>query len=129
MKWDRGSVERTEWVKYYECDMCGGRIEPKELRYVVKMTVFAAYDALEIELTDLERDYTEEIRSLIEKMEHMNPKELQEDVFKQLSFDVCRECQQKLIRNPLGNKAGSRKPLSDIPPFDVDDFLRRLGSG
>ncbi|MBI5118952.1 hypothetical protein HZA56_20990 [Candidatus Poribacteria bacterium] len=116
-------------MKYYECDICGQRIEPKELRYVVKTTIFAAYDTLEIELTDLARDYTEEIRSLIEKMEHMDPKELQEDVFKEFSFDLCRSCQQKFLRNPLGNNARPDLPRDDLPPFDVDDFLRRLGSG
>lgn len=116
-------------MKYYQCDMCGERIEPKELRYVVKSTIFAAYDTLEIELTDLARDYTEEIRGLIEKMEHMDPKKLQEDVFKEFSFDLCRGCQQKFLRNPLGNK--SRRDISegDLPPFDVDDFLQQLGSG
>ncbi|MBI4830992.1 MAG: hypothetical protein HY801_05450 [Candidatus Lindowbacteria bacterium] len=116
-------------MKYYECDMCGQRIQPKELRYVVKMSIYAAYDTLEIELTDLERDYTEEIRSLIRKMEHMDPKELQEDVFKEFCFDLCRECQQKLVRSPLGRKSSGEAHPSGLPPFDVDDFLRQLGSG
>ena len=65
-------------MKYYRCDMCGARIAPEELRYVLKMSIFAAYDKMEIELSDLEKDYEEEIRKLTEKMEHMDPKQLEE---------------------------------------------------
>ncbi len=116
-------------VKYYTCDRCGARIEANELRYVLKMNIFAAYDTMKIELSDLEKDYEDEIRKLIEKIEHMDPKQLQEDVFKQFSFDLCRGCQQKFLRNPLGGKSEDSEPSSDLPPFDVDDFLRQLGSG
>jgi len=108
--------------------MCGARIAPEELRYVLKMSIFAAYDKMEIELSDLEKDYEEEIRKLTEKMEHMDPKQLEEDVFKQFSFDLCRACQQRFIENPLGSDAAGHKPSSDLPPFDVDDFLRQLGN-
>ena len=113
-------------MKYYICDMCGGRIERKELRYVLKMNIFAAYDTLEIELTDLEKDYEDEIGKLIEKMEGMDPKQLEEDVFKQFTFDLCRRCQQKLIRNPLGYKRDISEKSGELPPFDVDDFLKKL---
>lgn len=116
-------------MKYYRCDMCGARIETDELRYVLKMDLFAAYDTMKLELSDLEKDYEDEIRNLIEKMEQMSPKELEEDVFKELKFDLCRKCQQKLLKNPLGNKAEKSETTSDLPPFDVDDFLRRLGRG
>jgi len=118
-----GGRRKDRRVKYYTCDMCGARIEPVELRYVLKMNLFAAYDTMKIEPSDLERDYEEEIHKLIEKMEGMNPKELEEDVFKQLVFDLCRNCQQKFLKNPLGP---SGKTAEDFPPFDVDDFLRRL---
>lgn len=106
--------------------MCGARIEQKELRYVLKMNIFAAYDTLEIELTDLEKDYEDEIRELVEKMKQMDPKQLEEDVFKQYNFDLCRQCQQRFIRNPLGRKRGGSESPQDMPPFDVDDFLRKL---
>ena len=116
-------------MKYYSCDMCGARIETSELRYVLKMNIFAAYDTMKLELSDLEKDYSDEIQNLIEKMKEMSPKELEEDVFKELKFDLCRKCQQKFLKSPLGNKAESSETSSELPPFDVDDFLRRLGSG
>jgi hypothetical protein len=88
------------------------------------MNIFAAYDTMKLEASDLERDYEEEIQKLIEKMEGMNPKELEEDVFKQLTFDLCRNCQQKFLKSPLGIPEKANE--TDFPPFDVDDFLRRL---
>jgi type II restriction/modification system DNA methylase subunit YeeA len=116
-------------VKYYRCDLCGTRIEASELRYVLKMNIFAAYDKLQIELSDLEKDYQNEIRKLIEEMEQMDPKQLEEDVFKQFNFDLCRRCQQEIIKNPLESRRGGGEPAAELPPFDVDDFLRQLGSG
>ena len=108
--------------------MCGARIERNELRYVLKMNIFAAYDTLEIELSDLEKDYEDEISKLIEKIEDMDPKQLEEDVFKQFNFDLCRRCQQKFIRNPLGYKGDTPEKTRELPPFDVDDFLKKLGN-
>ena len=113
-------------MKYCSCDICGTRIERNELRYVLKMSIFAAYDRLQIELADLQKDYEEEIRKLVEKMKQMNPKELEEDVFKQFSFDLCRKCQQKFIKNPLGKRRDEEETPEETPPFDVDDFLRTL---
>jgi hypothetical protein len=107
--------------------MCGAKIDINELRYVLRMDLFAAYDTLKIEQADMERDYEEEIKQLIEKMQGMNPKQLEEDVFKRLSFDLCRACQQKFLKNPLGVRPDN--PHSVLPPFDVDDFLRRLDKG
>jgi len=109
--------------------MCGARIERNELRYVVKMNIFAAYDAMQIELSDLEKDYEEEIHKLIKKMEHMDPKQLEEDVHKQFVFDLCRKCQQRLLKSPLGRRPEGSKVSDELPPFDVDDFLRQIGSG
>ena len=114
-------------VKYYSCDMCGARIDRNELRYVLKMKIFAAYDTLKIEFSDLQKDYEDEIQKLVEEMKRMDPKELEEDVFKQFNFDLCRRCQQRFIKNPLGNKRESGDQPSDLPSFDVDDFLRKLG--
>lgn len=116
-------------MKYYSCDMCGARIEQNELRYVIKMSMFAAYDAMQIELSDLDKDYEEEIHRLIKKMEHMDPKQLEEDVHKQFVFDVCRRCQQHILKNPLGSRSKVSDLPEELPPFDVDDFLRQFGSG
>ena len=112
--------------KYYCCDRCGARIEANELRYMLKMNIFAAYDTLKIEHSDLKKDYEDEIRKLIEKMEQMDPKELEEDVFKKLKFDLCRRCHRAFLKSPLGGEPADTESVSELPPFDVDDFLRQI---
>jgi hypothetical protein len=103
--------------------MCGTRIDSETPRYRLKMNVFAAYERLEIAAADVSRDYEEDIRKLVEEMEGMDPKRLEEDIAKQLNFDLCRPCQRKFLNDPLGNRGG-RRP--SIPTFDVDEFLRKL---
>lgn len=113
-------------MKHYICDICGVRIGRNDLRYVLKMNIFAAYDTMEIDPCDLEKDYEEEIKRLVADMKRMDPKQLEEDVFKHLNFDLCRACQQRFITNPLPHSSAADEWSSEIPPFDADDFLRRI---
>lgn len=113
-------------VKYYICDMCGKRIERNMPRYVLNMSVFAAYDTLEIAAADLSRDYEEEIQKLIKEIRKMDPRKLEEDIAKQLHFDLCRACHQKVLKDPLGNQSYTDNSHSPLPPFDVNEFLRQM---
>ncbi len=90
------------------------------------MSVFAAYDTLRIKLADLGKDHEQEIQRLVEEMRSMNPKRLEEDVFKELSFDLCRPCHRQFIGDPLGRERGRSEAPASLPPFDVDEFLRRI---
>ena len=86
----------------YICDRCGQPIFEREVRYVAKLEVFAAYDPLEITCEDMQRDYKEEIRKIIEQTKTMSEEELQREVHVALKFDLCRACQKALLKNPLG---------------------------
>ena len=110
-------------AKYHVCDICGTRLDCEMPRYLLKMSVFAAYERLQINAADISRDYEEDIRKLVEEMEGMDPKQLEEDVAKHLNFDLCRPCQLTFLSDPLGTQ-GERQ-ASD-PTFDVDEFLRKL---
>lgn len=89
----------------------------------MKIDVYAAYDTLEISLEDLLKDHQEEMRELMEKMKHCDPQKVEEDVFKSFDFDLCRPCQHKFIRDPLGVK---KKKKDEKEPLDIDHFLREL---
>ena len=110
-------------AKYHVCDMCGTRIEREIPRYMLKMSVLAAYDRLEISSADMSRDYEEDIRKLVEEMEEMDPKKLEEEVAKHFNFDLCRPCRIKLLSDPLGTR-GERQASTQA--FDVDEFLKKL---
>jgi hypothetical protein len=83
------------------CDRCGRPIEKRELRYVAKIQVFAAYDPLEITFEDLLRDHRRDIEQILEQCEQLTEEELMRDVYVQFQFDLCRTCQKTFAADPL----------------------------
>ena len=109
----------------YRCDGCGREMAGGQLRYRVKIDVHAAYDKLEVGLTELVQDHRQEMLRLIEQMENRSPKELEETVYKHIELDLCPACQSAYIRHPL-----NFHPEESVPaPVDIDGFLRSLGYG
>ncbi len=84
------------------CDSCGaGLLIEEDVRYLVKIEVFAAYDPMEISRDDLARDTRKEMNRLLEKMKHMDPQELEDQVYTNFQYDLCPQCQRAYIRDPL----------------------------
>jgi len=84
------------------CDGCGaGLLIDDDVRYLVKIEVFAAYDPMEISREDLARDPRSEMDRLLEKMRFMDPQELEDQVYKRLQLDLCPRCQRAYLRDPL----------------------------
>jgi len=96
------------------------------LRYTVTIDVRAAYDEIEIGLADLVRSHRNEILALIEQMRHRDPKELEEQVYKKLTLDLCPNCQKAFIRDPLRFHPEQAPTPGEV---DIDAFLRSLGFG
>ena len=90
---------------HYSCDLCGKELLVEaDLRYVVKLEVYAAYDPLEITEEDLEEDHMEEISQLIKQMDDMDEQALEDQVYKNFRFDLCPECHKKFLKDPLGRE-------------------------
>lgn len=91
-------------IRYY-CDLCKRELDQEEeLRYVVKMEVYAAFDPMASdEEDDSDRDHLEEIQDILERLDEVDRDQVSDDVYKQLRFDLCSECRKKFIRNPLGH--------------------------
>ncbi len=86
----------------YSCDLCKRDINPEEdLRYVVKMEVFAAFDPTATEETDNDRDHLQEIQDILERLEDAENDQIGDDVYQRLRFDLCPECRRKFVKNPL----------------------------
>jgi hypothetical protein len=91
---------------HYTCDMCGKTLlSDEDVRYVVKIEVFAAYDPMEITEEDLAKDHKQEIADLLAEMEDKDPDELEGQVYKTLRYDLCAACQRKYLENPLAVKS------------------------
>jgi len=89
----------------YSCDLCKRELDPhNDLRYVVKIEVFAAFDPASAEVDDDDHDHLEEIQEILERLEDSQSAEIGEEVYQQLRFDLCPECRKKFLKNPLGRK-------------------------
>ena len=87
---------------HYTCDCCRRPIDSDtELRYVVRLEVYASLEPGEDDLGD-DRDYLEEVQEILERLEQSEEEELTEDIYQQQRFDLCQECRRKFVKNPLG---------------------------
>ncbi len=94
---------------HYSCDLCKRRIDPEDdLRYVVKIEVFAAVDPVETDSSAGEhqddRDHLQEMQEILQRMDETDSDAVGEDVYQQLRFDLCPECRRKFAKNPLGRE-------------------------
>ena len=88
----------------YSCDLCKRDLDPVEdLHYVVKMEVYAAFDPVS-EDEDDDRDHLQEIQDILERLEDADNDQIGEDVYQQLRFDLCPQCREKFVKNPLGRE-------------------------
>ncbi len=110
---------------FYRCDGCGAELPRQALRYTVTIDVRAAYDEVEVHLADLIRDHRAEIVALIERMRGQDPSEIEDQVYKRFSLDLCPACHRAYLRDPLRFRAGA----GSADEIDIDGFLRSLGFG
>lgn len=96
---------------HFTCDCCGRAInQTSETRYVVRMEVYAALDDGADHASD-ESDHLEEIEDLLERMDDLDA-ELDESLYRQVRYDLCADCRERFLRNPLG-RAASRATYSE----------------
>jgi len=108
------------------CDGCGREIQKNALRYTVQVDVRAAYDEIEVGLTELVRNHRDEMLRLIDQMENQSAEAIEETIYKRLKLDLCPDCQRTFLRDPLRFRPGQKTTAQE---FEVDDFLRSLGYG
>ncbi len=89
----------------YSCDLCRRDLDPTtDLRYVVKVEVFASFDPTASEEEEGDRDHLEEIQEILERLEDAECDQIGDDVYQKLRFDLCAECRKKFLRDPLGRE-------------------------
>lgn len=89
----------------YSCDLCKRDLDPREdLRYVVKIEIYAAFDPLAADEEDDDRDHLQEIQDILERLEAAESDQISDDVYQQLRFDLCPECRKKFLKHPLGQE-------------------------
>ena len=98
---------------HYSCDLCKRPLDPEEdLRYVVKLEVYAAADPAVDDDPEDDRDYLLEIQEILQRMEDSDSDQIGEDVYHTARFDLCPECRRKFMDNPLGRPAATHLDFS-----------------
>jgi hypothetical protein len=101
----------------YSCDMCGRSIIPEEdVRYVVKIEVYAACDSMEVdndcdeELTD--DDYENDDEDAMDKND-LDDEDMEDVEYKTFRFDLCSKCHNRYLEDPLTIKSIRRSRFSE----------------
>ena len=84
------------------CSMCGKTLMLEEdVRYIVRIQVFAAPDPMEITEKDMARDLEMEMKQVIKSAEGKSARELEDEVYREFVFHLCPACQKTYLRHPL----------------------------
>lgn len=98
---------------HYCCDVCQRTIDSEnELRYVVRMEVYAALDSSADEEDPGDRDHLEEIQDILQRVEDHESDRIGSDVYQQLRFDLCPECRVRFLNNPLAREMAKQFQFS-----------------
>jgi hypothetical protein len=97
---------------HYTCDCCKRALDPEDLRYVVKMEVYAAFDPSAMDDVDDDPDHLQEIQEILQRSEDAADPQISHDVYEQLRFDLCTECRKKFLKNPLGRELSKQFDFS-----------------
>jgi len=88
----------------YTCDLCKRDLDPRnDLRYVVKIEVAAVFDPIDNDV-DEDRDHLQEIQDILEQLEDVDDDQIGDDIYQQMRFDLCCECQKQFAKRPLGRE-------------------------
>jgi hypothetical protein len=98
---------------HYSCDLCKRPIDAEEeVRYVVKIEVYAAIDAVDGESLDDDRDHLQQMQELLQRMEEADGDPAVEEAYQQFRFDLCPECRKKFVKQPLGREPSKQFDFS-----------------
>ncbi len=102
-------------MKEKNCFRCGNSLRPGNLFYVVHIRIFSGFDGV---LSEPGEGIDEQLKDLIEVAESLDPKELEKDVYEEITLIVCKSCRDRFVddlRHPWEGPFRIRK--------DPDSFL------
>ena len=78
------------------CECCGRTIEKPEISFRLKIEMCADPTPPEITEEDLEKDFIQEMKDLIEKMKETDPDEAEASVYESYIFTLCSACRRRI---------------------------------
>lgn len=71
------------------------------LKYVIEIKSFADFDGY---LEEYPGEIEDGINELLDSMENMETEELEEEVFQELVFILCKSCREKFVDDPFNRR-------------------------
>ena len=88
---------------HYSCDRCKRMLDSEDdIRYVVKLEVYPAMEAVEVDDIDDDRDHLSEIQDMIERLDDAEIEALSDDLYRKQRYDLCSDCYKEYIKDPVG---------------------------
>lgn len=96
---------------HYVCDVCKRSIDSQDVRFVVRMEVYAAPGSVGEELDD-DCDHLSEIHESLEHLEASDDCEFETATSQQMRFDLCDACRKNFLLDPLGRRVAQSLDFS-----------------
>jgi hypothetical protein len=85
-------------MKEIYCHCCGRNLPKGGLKFIVEVKSFADFDGF---LEDYPGEVEDGINELLDAMENIDSSSMEEDVYQELIYILCKNCRDKFIRNPF----------------------------
>ncbi|MGZ3495519.1 MAG: hypothetical protein ACXWM6_14605, partial [Thermodesulfobacteriota bacterium] len=76
------------------CFRCGKSFQPGNLFYVVHIKVFSGFDGI---LSEPAEGIDQQLKGLIEAARNIDPKELEKEVYEEITLIVCKSCRDRFV--------------------------------
>jgi len=76
------------------CFRCGKELQPGGLFYVVYIRVVSGFDGI---LSEPAEGIDQQLKELLEQVPQLDPKELEKDVYEEITLIMCKSCRDRLV--------------------------------
>jgi hypothetical protein len=76
------------------CSRCGKGLQPGGLFYVVHIKVLSGFDGI---LSETAGEIDQQLQGLLEEVQRLDPKELEKDVYEEITLIMCKSCRDRLV--------------------------------
>ncbi len=91
-------------MRKIRCHSCRKELPKGALKYVIEIRSFADFDGY---LEEYDGDVEEGLNELLDAVENIDAKTLEEDVSRELIFILCKNCRERFTSDPFQNGMAS----------------------
>ncbi|NOT01802.1 MAG: hypothetical protein HOP29_14370 [Phycisphaerales bacterium] len=89
----------------FACDRCGVALKSNDsARFILKIEAYASAGPLAFDREEIERDRSAEMEALIEQLKRTDADQIEDQTYRAMRFDLCRECHREFLADPIGRR-------------------------